>query len=342
MLSPDPRRSRWLVALAAWAGLCLPLSPLAAQDGEPDEEIPASDEVLFLLLPVGAQGVALGRAMTAFESQEAAFWNPAGLAGVEQSRALVYRGTTLAGEQTAVSAVISRGRVGTFGVSYQLLNIGDQELRDIDNRVLGSISVRSHLGVASFATRLGRFVQTGINFKLVQFRLSCRGQCVDGGIDATTYAVDAGVQLTPVAEQPLRFGAMIAHAGPRLQVVNAEQADPLPTRLRIAVAYEVLDRLLDNPNFRLWTSLEIEDRWRDLGSPTWYLGAELAAGQSEVLFVRAGYVYSTIEEVRQTEGAAVGLGLRYDRFDLGIARSVTGRSLGPESEPVYLTLGLAF
>jgi len=91
------------------------VQPLSAQDGETDEEVPASDEVLFLLLPVGAQGVALGRAMTAFESQEAAFWNPAGLARLEEGRILVYRGNTLAGEQTAFSAVVTRGRIGTFG-----------------------------------------------------------------------------------------------------------------------------------------------------------------------------------------------------------------------------------
>jgi len=302
----------------------------------------ASNEVLFLLLPVGAQGVGLSRAMTALPSQESAFWNPAGLAQADGRQFLVYRGTTLTGEQTAISTVFARSDLGTVGVSYHLLDLGDTPFVDENNQTIGRVSVRSHQAIATFASRLGSVLDAGLNFKLLFYRQSCRGQCADAALSATSYVVDAGVQLTPWPEEPLRFGAMIAHAGPRLQFINAAQADPLPTRLRLSVAYDVLDRLTPNPALHLWTSLEVEDRWNDLGSRTYYLGSELQVGTDEMLFVRAGYGYSELEALRQTEGGAVGLGLRYERFDLGIARSVGGRSLGPESEPVYLTLGVRF
>ena len=103
--------------------------------------------------------------------------------------------------------------------------------------------------------------------QIIQFRQSCRGQCLDPGVTATTYAVDAGVQITRLAGLPLRVGAMIAHAGPRFQVRNEEQADPLPTRVRISATYEVLGQLVEIPGVELHLTGEVEDRWRSPGSP---------------------------------------------------------------------------
>lgn len=335
------RRGRVALLVAAIAASTASFGPsqVAAQGSNPG---PSSNEVLFLLLPVGAQGVGLGRSMTALASRESAFWNPAGLASVEGRELVVFRGNTITGTQTAVSTVFGRSDLGTVAVSYHLLDIGESPFIDENNQPVGSVTVRSHQALASFATRLGQALEAGLNFKLLFYRQSCRGQCPDAGLSATSYAIDGGIQATPVEGQPLRLGAMIAHAGPRVQFINAAQADPLPTRIRLAASYDVLHSLVDNPAFRLWTSLEVEDRWNDLGNRTYYLGGELQVGTDEILFVRAGWGYEELDALEQAEGGAVGLGVRYERFDLGIARSVGGRSLGPESEPTYLTLGVAF
>jgi hypothetical protein len=313
--------------------------------GQPDRETTpvargtAQEGALFLLLPVGAQGVAMGRAMTSVPTQEGAFWNPAGLAFSRDSRILLYRGDHLAGEATAFSVLLSHEAAGTLGFSYQLLDVGDQELTDGTGQVRGSISVRSHQGVASFATRVVDRVAVGANFKIVQFRVTCRGECVDGGVTATTYAVDAGVQSTPLGRVPLRLGAMVAHLGPRLQVENAAQADPLPTRIRVSGGYDVLHHFGPGGDLNLWLTLEAEDRWRHPGHPSLYLGSEFSAGDRDVVFVRAGYIHSDPE---RTDGAAVGVGLRYERFDLGIAKSLARPALTGESEPVHVTLGILF
>ena len=310
-----------------------PSSAAAQESTEEGEGAP------FLLLPVGAQGVGLGRAMTATVGHESAFWNPAGIARVDRRQVLVYRGSTLAGDQTAFSFVLFRPLLGAAAVSYQLLDIGDQDLRDQDGQVLGTISLRSHVGVASLATTLFDRLTAGLNFKVLQFRQSCRGQCTDAGVSATSYAVDVGLQAEPLAEIPLRFGAMVAHVGPRLQFINAQQADALPSRMRFAGSYQMLDAITDDPRFALWVSVEVEDRMRSPGDPSLYVGSELTAGTDELIFVRAGYVFG---ELDQTDGAAIGLGLQFERFDLGIARSLAAADIGQESEPFYFTLGLAF
>ena len=316
-----------LGALAVTAG------PLRAQDAPPEGGI-------FLLLPVGAKAVSLGRAMTAQAGGESVFWNPAGLGELSQAQLLLYRGDYVGDLRgTAASGLLSRAGVGTIGLTYHLLDVGDQELTDGQGNVLGTISVRNHLGVASVATRVWNRLNLGFNFKVLQFRQSCRGQCLDPGVTATTYAVDVGLQITDLAGLPLRLGAMIAHAGPRFQVLNEEQADPLPTRMRVSADYEVLGQLVEIPGVELHVTAEVEDRWRHPGSPSLYLGTEFGAQvDPAVLLVRAGYVKGNGE---QLDGAAVGVGLRYQRFDLGVAKSLASNITGA-AEPVHVTFGLLF
>ena len=334
MMSPDGcRRARALLIVT----LAACLAPRGAGGQEIGEGAGAQEGALFLLLPVGAQGVGLGRAMTALSSDEGAFWNPAALAGLTERRALVYRGDQLAGEATAATVLFPWNRVGTFGVSYLLLDIGDQDLRDAFGDVLGSISVRNHVGIASFATSFPGRIHAGINMKLVQFRVACRGQCPDLETTSSAYAIDVGVQAEPFSRIPLRFGWMIAHAGTEFQILNEEQSDPLPTRVRFAVAYEVLHRFIDDGLMDLWVTVETEDRARDLGSPSLYMGLKFSA--ADLLSVRTGYVGGQLD---QTDGAAVGVGFRLDRFDLNLAKSLTRSMVTGESQPIHVTLGVQF
>jgi hypothetical protein len=327
-----PRPARSLLALLL--GLALG-GDAAAQGRDPS----STEGALFLLLPVGAQAVSMGRAMTALRSPEAAFWNPAGLAGLQDSRAVLFRGDHAVGTATALSLLAARPGVGTLGASYLLLDIGDQDLTDADSNVLGTISVRNHLGVVSAATRLLGRLDGGVNFKVVQFRQSCRGICPDAGTTATTWAVDAGLQLEPTADLPVRFGAMVAHLGPRLQVLNAEQADPLPARVRVGAAYDVLARVVSRDDVKGWLSVEVQDRLRDPGAVSVYLGSELAAGSLDALYLRTGYV---IGDADQQDGARVGLGLRHERFDLAIAKSLAVSTLTGETEPVHVSFSIVF
>ena len=326
----------------AVAGLLLSQAALllAAGGVEAQEVADGGDTqegALFLLLPVGAQGVGLGRAMTALRSEEGAFWNPAGIAEEPDRRALLYRGDQLAGAATAASFLVPWRRVGTFGLSYLLLDIGDQDLRDPAGNDLGSISVRNHLGIASFATSLPWGIHAGVNLKFIQFRVGCRGQCTDQEATNSAYGVDVGVQAQPFSTIPLRFGWMLAHAGTEFESSNEEQSLPLPTRVRFALAYQVLHRAVEEEVMDLWATVEAEDRARDPGSPSIYVGLNFSA--ADLFFVRAGYVGGQLD---QTDGATVGLGLRVDRFDLNLAQSLTRSMVTGESQPIHVALGVAF
>jgi hypothetical protein len=282
--------------------------------------------------------------MTAIEGSEGAFWNPAGLAGLDRSAIVVFRGAQVAGTSTAVSGLFASPTIGTVGASYLLLDIGDQDLTDAAGNVLGTVSVRNHLGVVSAATHLAERLRLGVSFKVVQFRLGCRGSaCPDRGTAATTYAFDAGFQGSPL--ERLSVGAMVAHIGPRLQVRNAEQADPLPARVRVAAAYDVVSLFTDREDFSGLLAIEVQDRVRDIGVPSLYVGSDLNAGATDAPFrlsVRAGYVLSDLlDRIRGSDpedGARVGLGVQYDRIEMSIAKSLAVSTLTGETEPVHVTL----
>lgn len=189
---------------------------------------------------MGAEAVARGRAATAMPGGEAAFWNPAGLASLDRSRLTILRGDAAQGTGTAVSGLMARPGVGILGLSYLLWDVGDQEFRDADGNPTGVLSVRNHLALVTLAAPLLPRLDVGVNLKVMGFRLGCRGVCQGLATSSTGYALDAGVLWHPSTSLPFRPGAMVAHLGPRFQLRNAEQADPLPTRIRVAAAGDVL------------------------------------------------------------------------------------------------------
>jgi hypothetical protein len=331
-----PVRVRLRSRASIFISILAPLlgTPLAGQ-----QTGPSTEGALFLLLPVGAKGVALARGVTALPGPESVWWNPAGLGEVREGRVLVYRGDHPAGEATAASVALAFAPLGTLGLSYQLMDVGTQDVTDSEGNITGTLTTRNHLGVFSAATRLKNRVNLGLNVKVVQFRFTCRGLCPDAGVTTTSLAFDAGAQLTETERIPVRLGAMVAHAGSRFNITGEEQGDPLPTRLRLAAAYELLGHFLETDELKLSLSFELEDRWRDLGSPAKYVGTEFTAGQGDELYLRAGYVFGAEQ---QLDGASVGVGLHYQRFDLGLAKSLATSALPGDSEPVHISFGLVF
>ena len=100
-----------------------------------------------------------------------------------------------------------------------------------------------------------------------------------------------------------------------------------------------MPEITDNEALSAWVAFEVEDRVRSLGTLSYHLGTELAAGNVDQLSLRAGYVWSDLE---QEDGGRVGLGVRFERFDLSIAKSLAVSSLTGETEPVHVTFSIRF
>lgn len=336
-------KKTWVLLVAGLPWLWA--SPLSAQGGISDEA------ALFLLLPVGPKAVSMGRAVTALPGAESSWWNPAGLGELRENHLLFYRTENVGGETTAASLTFARPGLGSLGVAYELLDLGDQENTDEQGNPIGTISFRNHQAMVSVASRFWDRVSVGVNLKLVREGTSCRGPCPNfgSGDDATSFALDAGIQVSDLGDLPLRLGAVLVHAGPDIQFENADQADPLPTRLRLAAAYEILEHWLDSDELHLWVTTELEvdpidakdpgDESSGHVGPAKYVGAELTAGTLEFLALRAGWVFHSATQV---DGGAVGLGLRYQSFDLAIAKSLAQAPLARDDEPIHVSFGFVF
>ena len=310
------------------AALALSAIPAVAQEAT-DAELGGA---AFLLIPVGGRAAALGQAAVADGgSSESAFWNPAGLAWLGGSELGAHHAATFISNNTALSAYFTAEGVGTFGVSAYLVDYGSQEV-NTGGPVSGKFSPKNVQLLASFATRIHRDIAIGLNYKLIQFRQDCSGDCaLFPSVVGTTHGVDFGVQYGP-ADSPLRIGAALRHAGLKLQLEDRDQADPLPTKLDIGFSYRVtLPRPSpDVPPLDARFLIDIENDWGTFNDPQARIGVEL--GYLDLIRLRTGYALIDSE----ASGPSVGLGVTVGRFSVDFARVFYDSS--NFDEPVYISL----
>lgn len=321
-----------LVALAlAAVGVALAPASLRAQDGDPGD----LECCLLLLVPVGARASALGGAVTARQGVDAVFRNPAGLAQLDGGRFVIHHSDNATLDvQTDAFSLLFTPFSSTVSLSYQLFDKGELETTDPSGQSTGELRYRDHLVVASFATYLGGGMSAGVSYKVFQERVDCTGLCGGEEYAATTQAVDLGVRWSPTWHRALELGLSVTNAGFDLQVVNAADSDPFPARVHLGAAYDILANTTAAEGVALRLALDARDRLSDLGSPTLAVGGELDI--QEAVFLRAGYAPG---EGLGT-GAAVGVELRYDRFDIGVSRSFVNSALEGDSAPFQISMGL--
>ena len=329
-----------LAAVVAWTGAFAigpGPTPLAAQETGPDPQN-QQECCLLLLVPMGARASALGGSITALGGADAVFRNPAGLAAVRGGRFLIHHSDVTVDEQIDAFSLLFTPFSSTFGVSYQLFDKGEIETTDETGQVTGELSLRDHLLVGSFAVELLAGVSVGMSYKFFQQRIDCTGLCGGEQNVATTQAADFGLRWSPRWHQPLEVGDFQCGgcAGFALQVINDAQSDPFPGRIHVGVAYDVLGAAAIDSLVSLRVAVDARDRLADPGSPTLAYGVELDL--DEAVFLRAGYAPG---EGLGT-GAAVGLELRYDRFNIGVSRSFVNSTLEADGEPFQVSLGLNF
>jgi hypothetical protein len=329
--------------------LFLPTSFLFAQ-GE--------SAVPFLMIAPGARAGGMGEAGVALaQDATAIFWNPAGLAFQYTDPEVDYRGevslmhakwlpqfnfSDLFYDFLAARYYFDEidGMVG-LGITY--LNLGSNTWTGEGGEVLGQFESFEYAVTASYATRLQDNLGLGINVKLIQSNLT--PDYVDVGAEnqggnATSFAVDLGVLWHPDYEfldKKLSLGANLSNFGPKVTYVNEAQADPLPTNLRLGLAYKVLDdefnkitlvydtnRMLVVRNgadeapdnvfkavfYSAWVKGSLEERLRkfnhSIGVEYWY---------GNLIALRAGYFYED-PNYGARKFATFGGGITYDIFGI--------------------------
>jgi hypothetical protein len=321
---------RQLLSSFAWVALAACVSRAQTPSG--------SEGSLFLLLPTGAQAVGMGQAMVAAKpGSEGIWWNPASIGGQDQKELAIHHSKTIAGIGDALSFVLPLGSLGTTAFSLNILNIGDQQVTDEFGGVVGVILPRDVVFAGSYALSLTKRLTAGVNYKLIQLRVDCSGQCSSVGPEVeSSRAVDLGTQYEVEAGAPLTFGLAIRNLGGRLNSRETNQRDPLPTQVEAGVLYRL--KFIDH--YVKDTELHVAGSYinsRAFGGKSVRLGTDITY-QGKV-HLRAGFVG---HDRRGDASAALGFGLQSGGFVFDIARTFGGLPAEGGQMPVYVSLRYLF
>ena len=230
--------------------------------------------------------------------------------------------------------------IGVFGGAVYLVDYGDLERTDANGNTIARIAPRNFEFLASYATSIAGSFVLGLNYKLVQFRVDCSGDCRDfpAGTGAT-HAIDLGGQFHVGAGGPLRFGVALRNLGFRLQVQNQAQADPLPTRLAIGALYEVHFRPAEGAALDQAFDLKLA---ADLDSPFGQVG-QSGHGWVWMSAIRNSSACARIRLVQDgLSGPSVGLGVETGSLGIDLARAfLTGSDLQVDS-PTFFSFRVTF
>jgi hypothetical protein len=309
--------------------------------------------VPFLLIAPGARAGGMGEAGVAYANDATAiYWNPAGLAfQYEDPEVDARREISLMHSKWLPQFNFSdlwydymAGRfymddLGMFGASITYMNLGENVQTDDQGNTLGTFDSFEYAITGSYATKLKQNLSIGVNLKFIQSNLTpsdlqVGAETTDG--TGTSFAIDLGVLWIPAYDflhNRLSFGANLANVGPKVTYNDKAQADPLPTNLRVGLAYKILDsefnrltavydmnRMLvyregessDNvfkaAFYSAWFKGSLSERIRRF---THALGLEYWYGN--LIALRAGYFYED-EDYGARKFATFGGGIAYSIF----------------------------
>jgi hypothetical protein len=297
-----------------------------------------------LLLPLGARTVGVGGAAVAGQfGVESQLSNPAGLAYATAREVALLHGQDFSARRDLLAVLVPSRRLGTFAASGYLVNQGEVPSLDDFGNQTGTLYVRNVAASASYASTFARDLSIGLTYRVIQLRVDCSGLCETPGtggqletLSGTTSMVDVGAQYDFRKRAPIAIGAAVRHLGLRLQVKDADQADPLPTQLAIGARYDVTALARSVKDARLRVSTDVV---RGIGAggadAAVHVGAE--GTFRNTVSLRGGWV-----QRRDDSGPSVGFGVQSKRLGFDVARQLSGFSVEAGETPTFVALRYQF
>ena len=291
----------------------------------------------FLLAPIGARTVGMAGAVVASRADvEGVLWNPASAAGVERPTAYFHVANDF-GTSSQVLGFLGRWQSLRVGLAYYHFGLGSIEARDDANQELGLIALDDDALILTGGYSLSTAVDLGMSYKLVRLSSACDGDCDSFDGKSIGHAFDVGVTADISAARGLSVGAVIRNFGPGIQFSGGSTTDPMPTRLRLGASLDAVRAFFQGEDrFGVVVQADLQQTVTEFDDLEAYLGAE--ASLRGILYIRGGYAWSTAGR----QGAALGIGLRYDRLIVDLGRAFNDFSGFDSDSPFQLTLGFGF
>jgi hypothetical protein len=191
------------------------------------------------------------------DDASATFWNPAGLAfQTGQEVSLTHSNWLPAFQQADLfydylayrNNLSSLG--GTISGSITYLSLGEFVITQDDPTPLGTFKGYEIAVTAGYATKVTADLGLGINLRYIHSSLApidVQGQGREG--IASTVSFDVAAMWKPLSlDERFTVGLNLSNLGPKMTYIDAAQADPLPTNLRLAFAAQVIKSEFNNVN----------------------------------------------------------------------------------------------
>ena len=275
---------------------CLP----AAADSSDIHENAGTRAMTFLKIGVGAEAMSMGESqVAATDDLYASYWNPAGLARLQQPQLALMHNEWFAGiNHEFVGFALPLKGVGTVGMSASYLSFGELQGRDREGNETTIFRPYDLALILSYARGFGSSLAFGANAKFLREQIADE---TGSGI-----AFDLG-GLYNFPETPLALGFNAQHAGPRVKFI--EEAFGLPFTFRLGVAYRLWNEAL------LLTTDIIRPSDNDIAIG---VGAGYTIGN--ILQLRTGYKYKLGgNDLGAISGLTGGFGLTLLRFQVDYA-----------------------
>jgi len=306
--------------------------------------------VPFLLIAPGARPGGMGEAGVALANDAtASWWNPAGLAFQFENPETDSRGEASLMHAKwlpqfnfndlwydFLAARYYVDDIGMLGLSITFLNLGENHATDEQGNDLGTFNSKEYSIALSYATKIQENLGIGLNLKFIKSDLTDKNLQVgsenrDGR--SSSFAVDIGIKWVPAYEflgNRLSLGANLSNFGPKMTYIDEDQADPLPTNLRMGFAYKLIDdefnqinivydmnKLLvkrdENGSDGVFEAVFYSAWTEDIRKITHAIGAEYWYGN--LIALRAGYFYEH-DKFGGRKFATFGAGLKYHIFGI--------------------------
>ncbi len=340
--------------------------------GSANAQTTTTTAVPFQLISPDARSSGMGDVGTGIaDNANAIYWNPSGLAfqtGKEvvltHSQWLPQFNSDLYYEYATFKWNNEESFGGTIGAQIIFLNLGKFiYTTESSPDPLGEFHSFEYSIALSYATKLSPEWGFGGNVRYIQSSLSplTVGQEKQQGIGRSV-SFDVSAMWRPdtsyVEElaNRLAVGFNIANIGPKVKYVDVQQADPLPTILRIGTSYKIIkdeynDLMLAVDVAKLLVHRDSASGISDNLPKSFVTAWDRMTGKSLMLSTGVEYWYAQLLALRAgyyTEGSAVGArhyltfgaGLKYDVYSFDFSYIDTFDANHPLANTLRFSLGI--
>jgi len=333
--------------------------------------------VPFLLIGPNSLNAGMGETGTGMINDASAmFWNPAGLGFQKGTQVSITHSPWLPGLGLSdlfydflAGKYYMKKLKGTLGVSITYLNIGKIIQTDEFGNEIGNYQAFDGALAVGYGTKVTRDLGVGVVTRFIYSKLA-----VDpvAGEQGTGTAYDLSFDLSMLwrpsktkmkfLNNKFGFGVNLSNIGPKVTYVDNDQADPLPTNLRLGFAYDIYQSEFNNLTLTAdFAKLLVKRREGGESDPVYKgiftsfgggvdnvmksiqssVGAEYWYGNPKLIGLRGGFFYEDPDRGKR-KFITLGASIRYSMYGFDFSYINTIEENHPLANTLRFTLSVNF